>query len=91
MTVNEALAILDRHSNITTKRDPTDKNRILQGLTLLASVDSEFDTDKDFAVMHDQIFADEFARSVRHMSEEQLLQMRRWGWFYSEDSWSHFT
>lgn len=91
MTEDEAEAILNKESDASTKRDPSDRNRIIQGLVLLASVDPTFDTNDNFAAEHDQIYAGSFACTVKNMTEDQILQMRRWGWFHAEDSWSHFA
>lgn len=91
MTEEEAKAILDKKSDTYTKRDPNDRNRIIQGLVLLASVDPTFDMDTEIATVHDQIYAGSFARTVNKMTEDQILQMRRWAWFCSEESWSHFA
>lgn len=91
MTEDEAAIILRKPADDSTKRDPGEKNLILQGLMLLVSVDPEFNTDTDLASEHDRIYSKQFARTVQYMTEDQLLQMRRWGWFYSGGSWTHFS
>lgn len=91
MTEDEAEAILTKESDVSTKRDPSDRNRIIQGLNMLAAIDPTFDMDAEIAVEHDQIYAGSFARTVENMTETQILQMRRWGWFCAEESWSHWA
>lgn len=77
MTEDEAKIILHKKSDITTKKDSNDRNKITQGLVLLASIDPEFDMDMEFYAEHDQIYVGSFRRTVKTMTEDQILQMRR--------------
>jgi hypothetical protein len=66
-----------------------DCNRILKGMRLLATHGE--DTNVSFAAAHDRIYFGAFEVTVEKMTEEEVRQMAAWGWFESEDSWSHHT
>ena len=74
-----------------TKSRYDEKNLILKGMTLLAEVDPDLDTNTEMAAEHDQIWVGDFDRSVARMTEEQVRQMGAWGWYCNMDSWSHFA
>lgn len=58
-------------------------NQILAGLQIIAKYDEDF----NMCAEHDQIFAGVDIE----MSEEDQKVMKELGWFWSEESWSHFT
>lgn len=74
-----------RYIHFRLPRDPDlqGTNRILAGLALI----SGYDQNADFACDHDQLWFGDYERVPNH--EHPILES--WGWFESEDSWSHFV
>jgi hypothetical protein len=58
-------------------------NKILAGMQIIAKYDEDFCTD----AQHDQIWAGPGV----DMNEEDTQAMLSLGWFWDEESWSHFT
>lgn len=81
MTRKEAVRLIKN-----TKTDYSSKQHFARGIAILA----KYDDDIDPQLEHDQIWCCDFDKTVVQMSQEDIIEMARCGWFASEDSWSHF-
>ena len=69
------------------KTDFYEKHQVMRGLQILAKY--EDDVVPEFG--HDVILASDF-ESVLRMTEEEVVQMAKLGWFYDQENscWAHF-
>ncbi len=81
MTRDEALQIIDE-----TETNNTQPQHILIGLQILARHDEVLECSFE----HDQMWVSNFNRTVGKMSEDEVWEMARAGWFEDENSWSHW-
>ena len=81
MKPEEALQIIEE-----TERDYKQKQHILRGLQILA----KYDDDLRLSFEHDQMWVCDFNETVTLMTKEDVAELARYGWFESQDSWSHF-
>lgn len=81
MTREEALHLLEE-----TEQDYKQKNRIMQGLTIIAKHNDNLDL--TIACEHDLLYAGAFDL-VEEMTREEVIEMATLGWFEEYDSWAH--
>jgi hypothetical protein len=82
MEIDKAKEIV---KNIDT--DFTIKNRVLQGMTILANLAEEPGEPR---FEHDQMWYTDFEETVAKMDEEAVTMLAYLGWFEDEEAWSHF-
>lgn len=82
MDVDKAIEILEN-----TDTDFDIKNRVLLGMTILASHAEPDVYEPRFE--HDQMWYADFEDTVTKMSEGTVEMMAKLGWFEDEDAWSH--
>lgn len=88
MDIEKAKAILDKFGEeLAFREHEHEKNAVMRGLQILAKYEN--DVWPQFG--HDVIWASSFEETVPFMSEEDVIQMAKLGWFYDDDSecWSH--
>lgn len=68
--------------------DFPEKNVVMRGLQILAKYEDNVLPQFD----HDKILVSDFEKIVEQMSEEDVIQMAKLGWFYDKenDCWVHF-
>lgn len=81
MDIDKAREILG-----SAETDFSEKNRIFLGMQIL----NGFSADLPMNFEHDQVWTCNFEETVKKMDEDTVKTMGRYGWFESEDSWSHF-
>lgn len=60
------------------------KQPLFCGLQILG----QYDEDLHFSCRRDQILCADFAVTVERMSDAEVREMARFGWFEDEESWS---
>lgn len=81
MDYNKALKILEGDSNYKLEEFP-----VFKGMQII----SRYLEHEEDAFEHDQIWYGGFTETIEKMTEQEVKELRRLGWFESEDSWSHF-
>jgi len=83
MDINKAKELIEK-----TDRSFSERHQIMKGLQILA----KYENDVDCYFEHDRIYASNFEETVSKMSEDDVLQMAKLGWFHDEENeyWTHF-
>ncbi len=82
MDIDKAIELIEKNNTIT------GMHQIMRGLQILA----KYEVDDDCCFEHDIIFAGNLEKTVPKMSEEDVLQMAKLGWFFYVENgcWAHY-
>ena len=78
--------VIDMYEKETIKTDYSIKNRKFKGMEIL----NKYVDELEFAAAHDIIYVADF-EIVEKMSDEDIKELLKYGFFESEDSWAFFT